>query len=774
MMKAQRKTNRHADRSPPAGAARTDRVRPWLVGALAALVVARPLLPSEGVSWIGDGQPFNLAWFILATLVCLWMAIRSPDTLAIAARRVNLVDIAVAALVMLVWISAIRSGANEGSPRFLVNMVFEWSSLGLLYFLTRLMVRQRPEARMLVALMIALAVVESCYGYYQVCVSLPADRAAYAADPDGTLRAMGQWYPPGSPERARFESRLSSTEPLATFALTNSLAGLLAPWLIVGVGVVLSLATNRRDVRVAGATPGNSAEITIHLLALAVCLLALAGCLLLTKSRSAFVALAVGLLAIPWTSVSVRRVVDRRVVMAACVALALLVGVAVVSRGLDAPVLTEAGKSLGYRLEYWQSTLAMIRNHFWFGVGPGNFQDFYTQYKLPRASEEIRDPHNLLLEVWATTGTLAMLAFGTALACTFGISWRAKSEQPAAGDDVAPTSASTRALIVMLIGAALGFLAAFLVGPLVGMVFSEEQLLAGLLAGGAVVAITWPWIRRGHITARLLAVGLLVLTVHLLASGGIAFPGVAYSFWLLAALALNVAELQSGSGAEEPNAVVPRRQTLWWRAAAAGLALVVSGGGVACYLFACQPAVAAHAATVKAEEMTAIDPRSPAARVLWMDAANADPWRPEPWSALAELEMARVRANPADSAARQRFADVTEKLNQIRLRSSVTTQQIGRWLDEIDEIEHDPELVKLAARFMRRAIALYPNSPTLRAEYALVLVKAERLTEARRQATIAEDLDAMTPHADKKLPAGVKKRLELILAEKTEPGASEN
>src|SRR5438874_514247 len=41
-------------------------LRSWLLLALVALFVARPLLPSEGVSWTGDGQPFNFLWLLLA------------------------------------------------------------------------------------------------------------------------------------------------------------------------------------------------------------------------------------------------------------------------------------------------------------------------------------------------------------------------------------------------------------------------------------------------------------------------------------------------------------------------------------------------------------------------------------------------------------------------------------------------------------------------------------------------------------------------------------
>ena len=77
---------------------------------------------------------------------------------------------------------------------------------------------------------------------------------------------------------------------------------------------------------------------------------------------------------------------------------------------LDREVLSEAGKSLGYRLQYWQASWQMIREHPWLGCGPGQFQASYTRYKLPEASETVADPHNFLLEVWATAGTPAAVA----------------------------------------------------------------------------------------------------------------------------------------------------------------------------------------------------------------------------------------------------------------------------------------------------------------------------------------------------------------------------
>jgi hypothetical protein len=40
---------------------------------------------------------------------------------------------------------------------------------------------------------------------------------------------------------------LQSTEPLATFALTNSLAGFFVPWLVLALGIALSMLKSRRD-----------------------------------------------------------------------------------------------------------------------------------------------------------------------------------------------------------------------------------------------------------------------------------------------------------------------------------------------------------------------------------------------------------------------------------------------------------------------------------------------------------------------------------------------
>ena len=97
--------------------------------------------------------------------------------------------------------------------------------------------------------------------------------------PTGSCASAGLWFPPDSPERKLFRDRLASNLPAGTFALSNSLAGFLAPWLVVLAGVAWSSLRNRKRL-----------AVTIA------CLVPLAACLLLTRSRSGCIAAGVGVL----------------------------------------------------------------------------------------------------------------------------------------------------------------------------------------------------------------------------------------------------------------------------------------------------------------------------------------------------------------------------------------------------------------------------------------------------------------------------------------------
>ena len=143
-----------------------------------------------------------------------------------------------AVLLLVAWHTVAALWAvGHGTPRPAVNMLWEWVGMGLCFFLARQLIVTPREGRAVAAVMVALAVAVSGYGLYQCAYELPQTRAMYEADPDRALRDAGLWFPPDSPERKLFEDRLANTEPMATFALTNSLAAFLAPWLVVLAGM---------------------------------------------------------------------------------------------------------------------------------------------------------------------------------------------------------------------------------------------------------------------------------------------------------------------------------------------------------------------------------------------------------------------------------------------------------------------------------------------------------------------------------------------------------
>ena len=400
--------------------------RPWLLAGMISLLVARSLYPSESAASQGDGLPMVMLWLSLA-VIWLTGAIGSPRFRL----RFGPVDAAVLALVAWQCIAAVHA-VQYGSPRPAWNMLWEWVGLGMVFFLARQLIDDAREARAVVAAMIALMAAISVYGIYQRAIELPALQGQYAADPEGMLRENGLNYPPGTPLRDLLERRLANREPPGTFALTNSLAAALAPWLVVGLGTAAAAWRHRG-----------------RWIGWLVCLVPIAVCLLLTKSRSGYAAAAVG---IGWLALCSRHtpcavrpaapvarfflgncrllaVGTRRVPatgkrwLAAAVLVAGFAAVAVFSAGFGKSAATT---SFGYRVQYWQATLQMIADRPWFGCGPGNFQDVYTQYKLPDASEEVADPHNFLLEVWATAGTPAVLA----LLGVLGLFWVRRSPSP--------------------------------------------------------------------------------------------------------------------------------------------------------------------------------------------------------------------------------------------------------------------------------------------------------------------------------------------------------
>ena len=758
----------------------SDRLRPWLLGGAVALCVARPLWPSESAAAYGDGLPAVMLWLALGVL---WMlgAIGRPQLHI----RADWTDATV--LLLLAWHTlAAVVATTRGAPRPAVNMLWEWVGFVLCFLAVRQFLSGRRETRAVLAVMVAIAVGLAGYGLYKKYYEMPQTRAYYYAHRD-------ELFPADAPERKLLEDRLSEPYPRATFALSNSLAGFLVPWAVIYAAIIFSPHL-RRSQKAVAALPA----------------MVLLACLLLTRSRSALIATALGAVAAALVqrrsakrNQSPRSGLLRRWQWLSGGVVVVLVLSAGSLLGSDVPRQGIAGavKSFRYRLDYWRASAAMIADHLWLGCGPGNFQDYYTRYKLPHAPEEVTDPHNFLLELSATAGIpagMALLAvlvcFGTRVAPMFRSAYAGPQarrpdgeqyvgKQPAGQQSVVEPPAGAMPHIIggMLVGYGLALpLGAMSVSPpgvmpvVIGLPLAVVTLLAlrpwinsaAAVQGGGIVGNThnagkggeepqravWPkeadaWLDE----ARLATIAVATMLINLLAAGGIGYPGLAVMFWLLLGLGLNAAGARQMFTAGRTVAV-------------AGLLLLL-GGMFACYLTAYSPVLRSRALMELAMREAAAG-RTEAAQKAVEAAAAADPLSADAPRLAAELALKRwlQQGNPAALMAAQYY---TSHMVRLVPQSAAAWGAAGDLYDRIAEALESSDsppsdFRQEALRAYQQAVHCYPNSPMYQAKVALALRAVGEHQQAREAAERALALDAAQEMGEKKLPPAMRSKLEAL------------
>lgn len=700
--------------------------RRLLLPSAVALLVAPHLIPSEAVAAEGTHALPAMLWCVL---LVAWGIIT-----AFSARPKVVVSWSDAALLVLVGCHTLSGlTPREGIvTRAALNVVWLWISYGVGYFLLRQLLETSAQVRAVTAVFIGLAICLASHAYLQYFVTMPKLREALAENPERMLRENN--VPPDSSSQRHFEDRVRASEPLATFALTNSLAGFLAPWTIVTLGIVLL-------VKRGGHPPG----VWLTALAMGIYLL---GCLLLTKSRTAVLAMVAGGVLIVLFGPLGRWRIGWRLPAAAGVLLVLgLIAVAV--GGLDARVLSEAPKSLLYRLEYWRSTAAMIGDFPLLGCGPGNFQDYYPRYKLPQASETIADPHNVFLELWATAGTpalLSLLAWIGVLA--FDLSG-SRGELLSQDKEIAELPELRRSIhriyLGGFVGIALGFALAFLtVYPLWTAASGGDIgiLLIGLPLAGLTLWQLAPWIRGGDLDKSLLVIGLVTLLVNLCAAGAAAFPGVVSSALVLATCALSL-------GKASRMWPVPRPYL-------PGLLLPPLALAAACLWTGYSPVLRQQALLHEVEDRLA---QIPADRGQWApvidrlyEAAAADPADSRPWEQLASIHFQQWLAE-GDEEAWKSFSEAADEWRRLRPAHFRQHAQRSAWYLQAWRKAGRKERLSQAVEAAEEAADRYPASALAQAQLAWLYHLAGDADRARAQAEKAAALDAVMPHEEFKLRA---------------------
>ncbi|MBU6172294.1 MAG: O-antigen ligase family protein [Planctomycetes bacterium] len=255
--------------------------------------------------------------------------------------------------------------------------------------------------------MIGLSLGSALGALYQYFVTMPQLRVRMQQDPTSVYQQLQ--VQPGSAEAMQAFNRVMSTEPIGPYALTNSLAGLLATWLVAWILVAyffVAYSPKRADVR--------------YGLPIALGIAILGFVLLLTKSRTAWLAAVIGITIACTGDPVLRNHLGKLLVryrkQSILSGIALLLCVAILF-WKDPLLLWEAGKSLSYRMDYWQGAWKLFCQSPWIGYGPLNFQSGYTTVKSFTASENPADPHNLWIES-AMWGGIPLLSIVIAAAAT--------------------------------------------------------------------------------------------------------------------------------------------------------------------------------------------------------------------------------------------------------------------------------------------------------------------------------------------------------------------
>ncbi len=478
-------------------------------------------------------------------------------------------------------------------------------------------------------------------GLHQHWISLPADRARFAADPDAVLREIRLDAPEGSAERMAFANRLNDGGPIGTFALANSFAAQLLVALVIATGLATSRWSNSETWRK-----------VVWLAGIAI----LSTCLVATNSRSGMVAGVLGCIAVVvWIRTAAGRS-GRGVTSLAWVGLFVLVGVTTLAAAGAERWSRWAPMSLSFRFQYWRSTLALVRDRPWFGAGPGHFQSFYERYREESANEQIADPHHFLMETLAAGGFVAG-GLLTALMILGIVLWQ-REMRGSRVIEPAETSASglgaTSRFVV--IGAVVAVVLVWLWGlvsrqlpDVEAQVFALPIAVAwfacvcgvGIVAkrSDPVVPVNSKFADRQTATA-----AGSVLLLHLCVSGGWTVAGIAILVWTLAAMAI-----PQGAAADRHDVAGGMRATVLGRVAIVSVGLMLL---VLLRVFSIGPVNASARLIARADYELAEGRLRPAVKLL-DQAIDADPWAAE--AALYRADIARwslARSDtPVDAAA---------------------------------------------------------------------------------------------------------------------------
>jgi len=760
-------------------------VQGWLFGIVAGLTAATLILNSDALTKEGDNILIALIWSLLASVLLFVRWYRKtpfyfdeslPTQQSLCCWRwFDLVATMFFGWVFVSFVAVWFSG--NGVPRAMLTMLAHWCGFAAMFVTWRLLLNGRRMVRGMLLLFLALVIAETTTAYYDYCYLGPQRRAVFHENPE---QAFAENNAISQGEQELLTNRIESIEPLGTYSLTNSLAGVLAPWCVFLCGLVLL--SRKQPIE-----KQRRWQLTILV---SVMIAYIGFILLMTHSRSGVLATLFGIACL-LLCMFAGKVRNKRILYGSMLIVTLVViaglGIGFAS-GKFSGMISEATKSFGYRIQYWQSSSQMVADHPIVGCGIGNFREYYTQYKLPTASESISDPHNLFYEIATNMGLPALACFVVLLvaAIAYALMSKPKNCDDSPNDkSLEGLRESLRSYSPFVIGGFVGIVVAVAYSYTNCVIMSPDVAVIALVGFLLGCAVFFPVISFVPLPQKILApICLVVLTVNLLAAGGISFPHVNISFWFLTALCFFCAN-------DTDTIRLRFGHSTFVCASLCFLVLTIA-------LYQ-----TAYLANLRANTLLRNMQANPS-QFVYIDKqitqferiVKHDPWRTQTWCDLCSYYVIVQREFPAltskrpDASGWQGVIDEQlsknrcscpyneRELSLIALDGKIADALVGAvkssplsatmyaglgeaFFDDHKKTQNRDSLV-LATVLFELSAARYPNHAQVYANLARCYYLLGDTTRQDINAKLAIEFDDITPHSDRKLPAIIRQMVEQL------------
>ncbi len=628
-------------------------------------------------------------------------------------------------------------GAAEPRPARLAAVDL-LGALALAWVLVQL-IETNWQRLLALAVILASGMVNVAESYDQAFYTMRETQKQYELDREAIWAEKG--IPLDSPQVTMFENRMRSREASGYFSHSNVFGG----YVLVSLFAAIGLALYAHRIR----PPDGGVGLVVAYVVLAA---AAALAVYLSRSLGAMVS-GVLMLACLGFVLAKRSWWDkhRRQVFSGGVWLVILgiFGVELYGHFLD----SLPGASLDFRWQYWRVSGQMFGDHWTTGVGPENFGDSYLAYKPITSAEEVKNPHNGLVQFATEYGLLGL--FGIVLVLYGG----AKAYARAMGDSVELPDASRKSKSESSIVPLCGTCA-------IAITLGVFVFRYAMLPSQNPAFVLWSMIIALPVWVVIHAVGVLLAqraqSVRLPASRWMPAIGFALAAFLLqdsinfaffvpgarttlaAVFALAVAPVKRIDADE-----IPGRAPVYWMIPLA-LASILGWA-----VFDLARVLPAGTALSEARAIAESGRMTDAANAKYLEARRLDPLDaavPEEHARWLTALATRVPSSNRDESL-QNLARAVEAIDEAISRAP-SKYGLYRIKSQIHLRRHRMGVAKEAERAvsaMRRALKLYPSRPKSHVELADCLVEVgtcDALAKAIKHLQEAVEMDNKRPEAE--------------------------